>query len=60
MMVYVINEMVDDEYGCREAQAVYATLEDAEQWVAEHQEMIEVWFSSEPLPLYTIAEFHLQ
>lgn len=44
MKVYVVNMMVDDEYGCREAQAVYASREDAEKWVAENQEYEHPWF----------------
>ena len=62
MKVYVVNMMVDDEYGCREAQAVYASREDAEKWVAENQEYEHPWFckDEEGVPLYEIEEFELQ
>ena len=62
MMVYVVVMMVDDEYGCMEAQAVYASKADAEAWVAEHQEMQFPWFceDEEGVPLYEIQEFELK
>lgn len=60
--VYVINMMVDDEYGCVEAQAVYMNKADAEAWVEEHQEYEHPWFCKDEkgVPLYTIKEFVLQ
>lgn len=62
MMVYVINMMVDDEYGCREAIAVYANRKEAEAWIAENQEMLFPWYcdDDEGEPLYTIKEFKIQ
>ena len=61
MMVYVVQEMVDDEYGCMQAVAVYASQADAEAWVAEHQEMLFPWFceDEEGVPLYEVVEFEL-
>ena len=61
MKVYVVNVMVDEEYGCREANAVYASKVDAEAWVAENQQKIHTWWlkDDENVPLYTIEEFEL-
>ena len=59
MMVYIVMECIDDEYGCREAHSVYASKADAEAWVAEHQEMLDTWFceDEEGYPLYIGKEF---
>lgn len=62
MMVYVVMMLVDEEYGCMEAQAVYASQADAEAWVAEHQEYVDCWFceNEQGVPLYAVREFELQ
>lgn len=65
MMVYVVKMLVDDEYGCMEAQAVYASKEDADAWVAEHQEYVDCWFcdaddEEDSVPLYKVQAFELQ
>jgi len=62
MMVYVVQMMVDDEYGCMEAQAVYASREAAEAWVAENQEILHPWFCNDEagVPLYEVVGFELQ
>ena len=52
MMVYVVMECIDDEYGCRSAHSVYASKADAEAWVAEHQEMLDPWFCEEKTFFY--------
>ena len=59
MMVYVVMECVDDEYGCRETHSVYASKADAEAWVAEHQKMLHPWFceDEEGYPLFIVEEF---
>ena len=62
MVVYVVSMCVDDEYGCREAQAVYASKAEAEAWVAEHQEMLDPWFceDEEGYPLYVVEPYEVR
>ena len=54
--------LVDDEYGCMEVQAVYASKADADAWVAEHQEYVDCWFCEDEqgVPLYKVEAFELQ
>ena len=62
MIVYVVSICVDDEYGCREAEAVYALKAEAEAYVAEHQDYLDTWFCEDKkgYPLYEIKPFEVQ
>lgn len=62
VQVYVVKMLVDDEYGCMEAVAVYSSEADAQAWVDEHQEMQFPWYceDDEGVPLYKIQAFELQ
>ena len=44
MVVYVVRAVVDEEYGSREVQRIYASREDAEAYVSEHQEYYHPWW----------------
>lgn len=43
-MVYLVNEVTDDEYGCTSVVGVYATLEGAQAYVEAHQYQWSAWF----------------
>ena len=47
MVVYVVRAVVDEEYGCREAQRIYASREDAEAYISEHQEYWRPWWDDD-------------
>jgi len=59
MIVYAVRRMVDDIYDCMETVAVYASRQDAEDYVAEHQCDVNVWYDEEPALMYDIAEFEV-
>ena len=61
MVVYVVRAVVDEEYGCREAQRIYASYEDAEAYVSEHQEYFCPWWNEddEEVPIYDIEEMQV-
>lgn len=62
MVVYVVRAVVDEEYGCREAQRIYASYEDAEAYVSEHQEYYHPWWMDDEeaeLPVYDIQEMQV-
>lgn len=65
MVVYVVSQCCDEEYGCREAERVFARREDAEAYVAheveEHHEgdpCYYPWFddSDKGVAIYSIEE----
>lgn len=59
MKVYVINEVVDNEYGCVSAIKVFADKDKAQKWVDENQVMHYPWYceDDEGEPMYSIQEF---
>lgn len=61
MVVYVVRAVVDEEYGCREAQRIYASREDAEAYVSEHQEYWRPWWDDDDaeVPVYDIQEMQV-
>ena len=61
MKVYVVQVMVDEEYGCMEAEAVYSSQKAAQAWVDEHQLMLHPWYCEDEqgVPLYEVEEFDL-
>lgn len=58
--VYLVEELVDTEYGNRETRKVFADKVKAEEWMKKHQEQVSAWFSEEPLNIFTIREIKLE
>lgn len=54
MTVYLVMELIDEEYGSRTVVGAYAQETDALAWVEAHQSEVSVWFSDDPVLLYTI------
>lgn len=61
MVVYAVRAVVDEEYGCREVQRIYASREDAEAYVSEHQEYWQPWWDDDgaEVPVYDIEEMQV-
>ena len=61
MVVYAVRAVVDEEYGCREVQRIYASYEDAEAYVSEHQEYWQPWWQDDDaeVPVYDIEEMQV-
>lgn len=57
--VYAVEVVVDEEYGGVEVKKVFAHRADAEQYVAENQRTMEVWFSEKPIKVYSIRELEV-
>lgn len=56
MKVYAVEAIVDEEYGNVDVVKVFAHRADAEDYVEEHQEMLDVWYSDDLVPMYLIRE----
>lgn len=57
--VYVVSSCCCDEYGCMEAIKVFATREDAQNWVnAQENQVIDAWFGQKDQ--YSIEEFEVE
>lgn len=56
MKVYAVEAIVDEEYGNVDVVKVFAHRADAEGYVEEHQEMLDVWYSDDLVPMYLIRE----
>lgn len=54
MKVYAVEAIVEEEYGGVEVVKVFAHRADAEGYVEEHQEMLDVWYSDDFVPMYSI------
>jgi len=59
MKVYTVEAMVEEEYGGVEVVKVFTHRADAEGYVEEHQEMLNVWFSDDLVPMYSIHELEV-
>ena len=59
MKIYAVEAIVEEEYGGAEVVKVFAHRADAEGYVEEHQEMLDVWFSDDSIPMYSIREFEV-
>ena len=61
MVVYVVRAVVDEEYGCREAQRIYSSREGAEEYVSEHQEYFQPWWADDDAeePVYDVVEMEV-
>lgn len=56
MKVYAVEAIVDEEYGNVDVVKVFAHRADAEGYVEEHQEMLDVWYSDDLVSMYLIRE----
>lgn len=56
MKVYAVEAIVDEEYGNVDVVKVFAHRADAEGYVEEHQEMLDVWYSDDLVSMYSIRE----
>lgn len=62
MKVYAVKEVVDDEYGCAETQAIFSTREKAQAFVDKNQYQWSAWWfmeGNETRNALTIDEFEL-
>ena len=59
-MVYVVEELVEYEYGGYAVVGVYESESDAEKWVEEHQYCVKVGWHGSKTEAYRIEEFELQ
>lgn len=59
MKVYAVEAIVEEEYGGVEVVKVFAHRADAEGYVEEHQKMLDVWFSDDSIPMYSVREFEV-
>ena len=56
MKVYAVEVVVDEEYGNVDVAIVFAHRADAEHYVEEHQAMLDVWYSEDLIPMYSVRE----
>ena len=61
MTVFLVMELNDYEYGCREVSALFERYEDAEEYIENvgNQEEITFWHGGKAM-YYTIAEWQVQ
>lgn len=59
MKVYAVEAIVDEEYGNVDVVKVFAHRADAEGYIEEHQEMLDVWYSDDLVPMYSIRELEV-
>lgn len=59
MKVYAVEAIVDEEYGNVDVVKVFAHRADAEGYVEEHQEMLDVWYSDDLVSMYSIRELEV-
>lgn len=59
MKVYAVEAIVDEEYGNVNVVKVFAHRADAEGYIEEHQEMLDVWYSDDLVPMYSIRELEV-
>lgn len=54
MKVYAVEAIVDEEYGNVSVVKVFVRCVDAEGYIEEHQEMLDVWYSDDFVPMYFV------
>ena len=59
MKVYAVEAIIDEEYGNVSVVKVFVRRVDAEGYVEEHQEMLDVWYSDDFVPMYSIHELEV-
>lgn len=59
MKVYAVEAIVDEEYGNVNVVKVFAHRADAEGYIEEYQEMLDVWYSDNLVPMYSIRELEV-
>lgn len=47
MIVYAVNQVCDDEYGCTSVDAIFSSMEKAQDFVNAHQYQWGAWFMEE-------------
>lgn len=61
MNVYVVKNLVDDEYGTYEVYGVYFTYEKAEKVISEvGNTKVKTWFNEDGLDEYIIERYEVQ
>lgn len=59
MKVYAVEAIVDEEYGNVDVVKAFAHRADAEGYIEECQEMLDVWYSDDLVPMYSIRELEV-